>query len=170
MEANVRGNASMTWKIIISAKEVINAEARWWLGNGENIKIWKSNWLPTSATFKVQTPKTLLDENALVRKLFQAERKEWNANLAEDIFWNEETLTILSIPINPRDAPNSYGVSQPMALTVKSLYSAALLLKGAQWRRGISDHGALSVLEKHLAYSTSHLQHPDRHYFSSQIL
>lgn len=55
MEARVRGNVSMMWRSIISSWAVLKIGAWWRLGNNKSIKFWKDKWLPTSATFQIQS-------------------------------------------------------------------------------------------------------------------
>lgn len=82
--------------------------------------------------FRAQSPPAVLDENALVTELFQANRMEWNVNLVKHIFWDEDAQAILSIPISTRNTPDKliWGLSADGSLSVKSAYTAALSIKG----------------------------------------
>ncbi|MCI24538.1 F-box protein, partial [Trifolium medium] len=56
MEAKLGYQPSYAWRSILSAKDVLDKGARWRVGNGASIKIWKDKWLPNQAGFKVWSP------------------------------------------------------------------------------------------------------------------
>lgn len=46
MEARVGYQASYKWRSVFAARVLIEKGARWQVGDGRTIKIWKHNWLP----------------------------------------------------------------------------------------------------------------------------
>lgn len=100
LEVNVRGNASLMWKSLSTAREVLKSGIRWRVSNSTKIKILKDKWLPTSSTLKVQSPTSVLDEDAKVQDLLSKDGKEWNIFQISEIFWAQEATTIVSITIN----------------------------------------------------------------------
>lgn len=74
MEVRVKPISYWMWKSIIGARMVIERGDQWTVWNGATIKIWKDQQLPILSTFEVQTPMTLLDEDAMVTELFLDEQ------------------------------------------------------------------------------------------------
>ena len=58
MEAEERHGGSYAWKSILNGKEVIWQGAKWRVGNGESIKLWGDNWLPSLQNLRLQSPLT----------------------------------------------------------------------------------------------------------------
>ena len=58
MEAEERHGGSYAWKSILKGKEVIWQGAKWRVGNGESIKLWGDNWLPSLQNLRLQSPLT----------------------------------------------------------------------------------------------------------------
>jgi hypothetical protein len=58
-------------------------------------------WLPTPSTFSVQSPQRILDANAKVAELIDAESHGWNRSLISSIFTKEESQAILNISLSP---------------------------------------------------------------------
>jgi hypothetical protein len=78
---------------MLSAREVVAKGSRWRIGNGESVKIWHDNWLPSQAGFKVLTPINTLDSNAVVAKLI---------DVIFFVFNSFEAKQIVSIPLSIR--------------------------------------------------------------------
>ena len=58
MEAGEKHGGSYAWKSILKGKEVIWQGAKWRVGNGESIKLWGDNWLPSLQNLRLQSPLT----------------------------------------------------------------------------------------------------------------
>lgn len=65
---------------------------------------------------------TNLNENALVKYLFLADWKEWNVQLVQKFFWEEETQTIIYIPISMWEALDKliYGIQTMIPSRLKA--------------------------------------------------
>jgi hypothetical protein len=57
--------------------------------------------VPTPPTFSVQSLQRILDANAKVAELIDAESYGWNRSLISSIFTKEESQAILNIPLSP---------------------------------------------------------------------
>jgi hypothetical protein len=51
MEPNVGYQPSYAWRSIVSAKDMLEIGARWSVGNGAKIRIWKDRWIPNQSDF-----------------------------------------------------------------------------------------------------------------------
>ena len=90
LEAWVSKTASYAWKSISGSRALIREGLIWQIGNGEQVKIWGDKWVPTSATFSIQSSPKILHEQAIVNELIDRDTHWWNVKLLEDIFNEEE--------------------------------------------------------------------------------
>lgn len=49
-------SGSFAWKSILNARRIIKQGARWRVGDGSQIRIYDSNWLPREAQGRIQSP------------------------------------------------------------------------------------------------------------------
>ncbi|XP_075636681.1 putative mitochondrial protein AtMg00310 [Castanea sativa] len=64
MDANEGRGGSYAWKSILKGQEVIKRGAKWRVGNGETIKIWGDNWLPSILSPRARGPLSLQFQEA----------------------------------------------------------------------------------------------------------
>lgn len=69
LQSRLGRNSSFVLKRIYEAKKVLIEGCRWRVGDGQKIKIWGDKWLPTPMTYKVTTPRRVLDDEAMVSNL-----------------------------------------------------------------------------------------------------
>lgn len=91
---------SFAWQSIFNARALLSHGLLRRVGDGQSIKVWGGRWLPTPTTFAVQTPPRKLEETALVAELIDIERKEWNAELLNAVFSEDEAKVISKIPLS----------------------------------------------------------------------
>lgn len=86
----------------------------WRVGNGKQISIWDQKWIPKLASFKVNSPVKVLNQQSRVSALVIEELNCWNEKLLFDIFEKEETIQIYSIPLskNGADAKIIWGYTK----------------------------------------------------------
>ena len=60
------GSGSYAWRSILKARKVILLGARWWIGDGSSVKIFKDSWLPGAQSGRVLSPVSILSEEATV--------------------------------------------------------------------------------------------------------
>lgn len=133
MTAKVKRQHSLLWKSLMTAQNLIEKCMRWRVGNEEQINIWEDKWLPSRLTFQVQSPKKILPSIAIVNELLVERGTEWNVNLIQSIFWEEETKAILSIPVGQfqREDKLIWAMIEKGIFTIKSAYFLVLnLFKG----------------------------------------
>jgi hypothetical protein len=73
----------------------------WRIGCGKNIYVWRDKWLSKPTTYKVQSPRKILDNNARVSELIDQDTKRWKEDLIAEIFLEDEAKVIKSIPLSP---------------------------------------------------------------------
>ncbi|KAL0283938.1 UNVERIFIED_CONTAM: hypothetical protein Sangu_2475900 [Sesamum angustifolium] len=128
LEAKVRYRPSLTWRSIISYKEIIAAGSRWSVGSGSSIKIWKDTWLPRPVTFKPITPPPEDHDQNVVAAMIDPETKEWDRQIIENIFNPEDQELILKIPLGRESLPDTrcWHFTQNGLFTVRSAYFLAV--------------------------------------------
>lgn len=67
------------------------------MGNGKSIHIWKDKWIPRPVTYSIQSPITILDENANVDNLLLPGSTEWNMDLLQTLFSADDVVLISTI-------------------------------------------------------------------------
>ena len=60
------GSGSYAWKSILKARKVILLGARWRIGDGSSVKIFKDSWLPGAHSGRVLSSISVLSEEAMV--------------------------------------------------------------------------------------------------------
>jgi hypothetical protein len=55
-DANLGFQPSYAWRSIMQAKEVVRMGARWRIGNGNKVRIWKDGWIPNNSDSFVKGP------------------------------------------------------------------------------------------------------------------
>ena len=85
------GSGSYAWKSILKARKVILVGARWWIGDGTSVKIFKDSWLPGDHLGKVLSPILVLPEEATMDQLIDSDSQWWNTSLVDSIFIPSET-------------------------------------------------------------------------------
>ena len=93
----------------------------WRVGNGQKIRIWYDKWLPNLSTFKVSSPKNLLEDHTRISELTDRERGEWKAKVVKSV-WNSTSNGVFS---------------------VRSAYMVALNLRDQSERGSCSNDGAI---------------------------
>lgn len=83
----------------MQARDVIHKGARWRVGDGSSIDIWKHRWLNSLGGGKVLSPRR--DSSlAVVKDLFIIGTKIWNSDLINQNFYPWEAECIKSIPVS----------------------------------------------------------------------
>ncbi|KAI5437568.1 hypothetical protein KIW84_023617 [Lathyrus oleraceus] len=75
---------------------------RWRIGNGERVKIWEDNWIPTVLGFKTIGPNRGLDFANKVCILIDSDLGRWNLEALQANFDDSEAIHIASFPLFDR--------------------------------------------------------------------
>jgi hypothetical protein len=97
--AQPREGMPYTWRSILKGLELLKKGVIWWVGNGENIRIWEDQWLPCGITRK---PITLRRGIILskVSDLIDPVNADWDKELIQATFWPKDVPKILAIPVH----------------------------------------------------------------------
>ncbi|KAL3498891.1 hypothetical protein ACH5RR_041623 [Cinchona calisaya] len=116
------------------------------VGDGKSIRIWEDRWLPNSSTGRVSTEKPIGCEVVLVSQLINGFR--WNQELIRSMFNDEDTKSILEIPISLRRYKDTFFwmFSTSGDYTVQSGYNAAKdeMIRNQNIRRGREEISCLN--------------------------
>lgn len=99
MEVAKSNFGSYAWNSILKDRDVLLRGARWRIGNGAKVSIWKDAWLPSLENPKIQSHVVDLFSEALVNSLFSPTHNTWNVDLLHQLFSNQEVELIKKIPL-----------------------------------------------------------------------
>ena len=68
--------------------------------------MWGDQWIPTSTSFMIQSPRSVLGKDARVAKLIDQDTKGWTTQLLNTIFLADEAKVIQGIPLSPIQVSN----------------------------------------------------------------
>lgn len=78
-----QSSGSFAWKSILKAQKVTLLGAKWRVGDGESILIFKDCWLPKSTVIPIPS---VLDSEARVVELIDSEVDGWNDQMLDSCF------------------------------------------------------------------------------------
>ena len=104
MEAKEGRGGSYAWKSILHGREVIRQGAKWRVGNGESIKVWEDNWLPSLSHPRIQGPLTTEMQEARVSSLINPLTHQWKTTLISSAFILDECELIKHIQLSKTPA------------------------------------------------------------------
>ncbi|XP_033139897.1 uncharacterized protein LOC117131724 [Brassica rapa] len=97
MEAKSYQTSSYAWRSILQAKPLIHKGARWIIGNGENVRVWKDRWLTENQSPSPTGPGALLYPNLLVKDLFIPGTRSWDMHKIQSLFQDQVAQQILKV-------------------------------------------------------------------------
>ena len=109
---------------------MVREGCRWQIGNGDFARIWHDRWLPRPSSFCPTTPPTTLPGDARVSSLLNELTGEWRSDLVKQIFMQDDSNVILSMPRNHSQAANRlvWAYTPRGIFTIRSAYKIALSL------------------------------------------
>ena len=99
LDATVGPRPNYKWRSIWGVKDVVVVGTRWIVGNGNQIDIWDSRWLPRPKSFAVITARPPNLSVTKVRDLINFSNSTWREDLIRAIFIPYDTELILSLPL-----------------------------------------------------------------------
>jgi hypothetical protein len=129
LEATPTPGMSYTWRSILRGLDLLKEGVVWRVGSGEQIEVWKDPWIPSVSTRKQRTPDEM-EEDLRVADLINPTTNQWDIEVLQGLFCEEDITTILSIPIRGgmEDCvawhPDKRGV-----FSVKSAYHLGMYLR-----------------------------------------
>ena len=107
MEAREGRGGSYAWKSILHGREVIRRGAKWRVGNGESIKVWGDNWLPSLSHPRIQGPLTTEMQEAKVISLINPITHQWKSTLISSAFNQDVCELIQQIQLSKTPAEDA---------------------------------------------------------------
>ena len=106
---------------------MVDRGSRWYIGNGEGVRIWKDRWLPSPESFKVTSPVGIHTGLEMVSSLVDVDRRGWDAEKVRNMFLPYEADLILSIPVSTKLPADSciWAWSSNGRFTIKSTYNVS---------------------------------------------
>lgn len=129
---------------MFAAMTLVQNGIRWRIGGGEGVQIWKDNWLPRDHSLRPITPDLYDLGDITMVNLLTSHATTWDDNLVHTLFWEEDTNSILSIPLNGptiRDI-RAWHYTKHGCYSVKTAYYLACHMKRREQenRTGGSSH------------------------------
>jgi hypothetical protein len=124
-------NMSYTWRSILQANWILKRGCFWTIGNGDQVNIWKDNWLPSQNGFKVWSKQKEGCQHTFVKDLIEPNSNQWNHNTIDNIFLPFEANQIYKIPLADTTTKDdiTWASSKDGSYSVKSGYHTVM-----QWK------------------------------------
>ncbi|XP_042969072.1 uncharacterized protein LOC122301754 [Carya illinoinensis] len=148
LDVKLGTKASLIWRSIWGARDLIKEGMRWRVGDGKKIKIWGHKWLSTPTSFSVQSPVSVLSLESNVEELLGERKGEWNEERVKAIFEEVEAKQILSIPLSKGMVEDKeiWGPSKKGIFTVRSAYFLQLDRRRRRLGESSRERGAANDL------------------------
>ncbi|CAN1121541.1 Uncharacterized mitochondrial protein AtMg00310 [Linum perenne] len=99
LSAKEGSNPSIVWKGIGKARILIREGYRWRVGNGTCVNIWHDTWLRSEGNRWITTEVVTTDTMRKVEELLDPDTRQWNYQLIQDQFNDDDTKAIMEIPL-----------------------------------------------------------------------
>lgn len=99
LQAKMDNNSSFVWRSILSSRSLLDEGIIWRIVNEEFVRIWSDRWFPQPSSFKPKSVVKILNAEAKVAELIDANKKSWNLKLVKEVFSDVEAKIICQIPI-----------------------------------------------------------------------
>jgi hypothetical protein len=101
LQAKLGANPYFTWRSMLKARPLLEQGLIWRIGNGEWVRIWRDEWIPSSTDHRVHSPVQILPPDAPVATLLNSDSGWWNYNLIHDIFNPVDAANICCVVLSP---------------------------------------------------------------------
>jgi len=122
LAAQEKPGISYSWRSILRGFRALKEGLVWRVGDGTQINIWNDPWIPNGIIRRPITPKgrTLLNK---VPELIDPYSGSWDEELVRGIFWEEDVIHILAIPVKQGHGDSLAWHYDPKGIfSVKSAY------------------------------------------------
>ncbi|KAH9735375.1 reverse transcriptase domain-containing protein [Citrus sinensis] len=128
MDAKLGSNPSFVWRSILWGRQIIHKGSRWRIGNGEQVYVYKSNWIPRPENLKPLSIQTL-HPNSVVANLIS--NQTWKEDVISQNFSEEDAARIkrIILPSSPQLDQLIWHFDKHGNYSVKSGYQLSLRLK-----------------------------------------
>ncbi|XP_010496595.1 PREDICTED: uncharacterized protein LOC104773646 [Camelina sativa] len=98
-------NPSFAWRSIYSIKGLVEQGARWAVGSGNSISVWRDPWIPDIFPRPANGRGRLWLPSVMVNHLINPETKDWHLPTLEEFFDPGDIQLIRSLPWRAYNAP-----------------------------------------------------------------
>ncbi|XP_010513392.1 PREDICTED: uncharacterized protein LOC104789381 [Camelina sativa] len=125
--ANKPNNPSFAWQSIYSTKGLVEQGARWAVGSGCSISVWRDPWLPDIRPRSVNGRGRFLLPSLMVNHLINPVIKDWHLPILEEFFDPVDIPLIQSFPVSKTSQPDRllWHYTKSGKYSVKSGYRLA---------------------------------------------
>lgn len=134
-------NPSFGWKSLMAAKHVLQDGLQRTIGTGTETRVWEDVWIPSSPPRPALPRNGNVDMGLMVHHLIDFERKEWNANLVNELVAAQDVPKILDIKLSRTGRRDGYKWSPTSSgnYTVRSGYATAVRQRKKKEQEGIME-------------------------------
>ena len=120
----MKKGSSFTWQSIWAGIQTFKKGHIWRVGQGESINIWEDEWVPSSYSRKVITPKG--QKYTKVSKLIDPYTRTWDEDLVNQTFWEVDARRVLAIPLSSNGMEDfvAWHLTKSGTFSVRSSYLA----------------------------------------------
>ncbi|XP_010468802.1 PREDICTED: uncharacterized protein LOC104748921 [Camelina sativa] len=97
---------SFGWRSFFLTKSLVEKGARWTIGSGFNVLVWRDPWIPDQHPRPAQGRGQHLHPNLMVNHLINPRTKEWHLPILQEYMDPEDIQTILSLPTSKSFRPD----------------------------------------------------------------
>ncbi|KAH9759452.1 putative reverse transcriptase/RNA-dependent DNA polymerase [Citrus sinensis] len=129
MQAQLGSHPSFIWRSILWGRKVIEQGLRWRIGDGQQVLVYQSPWLPRPMTFQPISPPSLKLDTTVTELI--NEDQEWKEEVIRHHFLEEDADQMLKIPLPRQPKPDQvmWHHDKKGNYSVKSGYQLALKLR-----------------------------------------
>uniref|UniRef100_A0A803QGE0 Reverse transcriptase domain-containing protein n=1 Tax=Cannabis sativa TaxID=3483 RepID=A0A803QGE0_CANSA len=107
LNAELGSNPSFIWRSLVEAQGVLKAGLRMQVGDGLSIRFALDPWLPREE-FPTPTSDLSMFNDHRVHSLFKIGCREWDEEIVQDVFNEDDAAVILGIPLAAGEARDSW--------------------------------------------------------------
>lgn len=124
MEARSYQSSSYAWRSIIQTQPLIKKGMKWIVGDGQQIRVWKDNWLPDKENVASKNSQHIHHPDLIVKDLFLSGTTIWDLNKIRSIIHEDDVSRILKIRPSFTGHPDviTWTPSKSGSYTVKTGY------------------------------------------------
>ncbi|XP_010451584.1 PREDICTED: uncharacterized protein LOC104733725 [Camelina sativa] len=99
-------NPSFAWRSIYSTKDLVEEGARWTVGSGVSISVWRDPWLPDVRPRPANGRGRLLHPNLMVNHLINPITKDWHLPILEEFMDPVDIQLIRNMAVSKTNRPD----------------------------------------------------------------